>query len=879
MGDGRVLQQHHRGLAGGASGLTRIRGALTGARAAARQAIPEQLRRDVRLLGGLLGQVIAEQGGKALLADVEKLRRLVISARHSSADERAAERLVASWSIERAEQVARAFTCYFHLANLAEEHHRTRVLRERERESSALPDSLAGTVQRLKKQLGSRRFLALLRDLEVHPVFTAHPTEARRRAVVTAIRRVGDQLASLEDAGQATHTRAEVMRRLLEEVDVLWRTGQLRTTQLQPLDEVRAVMSVFDETLFRMVPEIYRGLDAALEPKTAGRRPPLAPAFLRFGSWVGGDRDGNPTVTAAVTAEAMEIQAEHALIAIENAATRIGRALTADAATTPASKDLRRRLERARAADPRRMADLEKRSPSELHRQFLLQVADRIRETRLAVGARYTCATDLISDLTALQASLASAGAARLAYGEVQHLIWQAQTFGLHLAELEVRQHSSQLTLTREVVDTFQAIAAIQRRFGPDACRRFIVSFTRGASDVAAVYDLAEVATGGAPPVLDVVPLFETAADLRRITSVLDDILELNHVKKRLAASGRRFEVMLGYSDSAKEVGPTSATLALYEAQAELARWAARRKVTLTIFHGRGGALGRGGGPANRAVRAQAPGSVAGRFKVTEQGEVIFARYSNHEIARRHIEQVSSAVLEASTQAVQRRAASAARRFRPMAHDVDVAARAAYRELVEAPGFEEWFAMVSPVEELGRMRIASRPARRGGGRRLEDLRAIPWVFAWSQTRLNLAGWYGLGSGLAAARLADLKRAYASWPLFNVMLDNAEMSLAKTDRQIARRYLDLGGRADLAQRVLDEYDRTLELVLAVTGHRRLLEDRRVLSWAIELRNPYVDALSHLQLRALRELRARRSSDAERLLLLTVNGVAAGLQNTG
>jgi phosphoenolpyruvate carboxylase len=327
-------------------------------------------------------------------------------------------------------------------------------------------------------------------------------------------------------------------------------------------------------------------------------------------------------------------------------------------------------------------------------------------------------------------------------------------------------------------------------------------------------------------------------------------------------------------------VGPVSASLALYAAQAALARWAAARRVRLTIFHGRGGALGRGGGPANRAVQAQAPGSVAGRFKVTEQGEVIFARYGNPAIARRHIEQVTSAVLEASTRPVQLRAERAARRFRTVAADVGQAARAAYRALIESQGFDEWFALVSPIDELGRMRIGSRPSRRTGHRRLEDLRAIPWVFAWSQMRLNLPGWYGLGSGLEAARLSDLTDAYRSWPLFNALIDNAEMSLAKTDRQIAERYLDLGGRPDLTERVLREYDLTKKAVLAVTGHRRLLEDRRVLSWAIELRNPYVDALSHLQLRALRALRqGRGGTSAERLLLLTVNGVAAGLQNTG
>src|SRR5487761_1515 len=870
-----------------------------GRREVARQEIPVELRRDIRMLGDLLGQVVSEYGGGTLLRDVEQLRRSVIRARDDAEYERKAEKLVASWSLSRATAVARAFTCYFHLANLAEEHHRARVLRERDQGPKPMPESLAATVAELRSRHGARRLKQILADFEVHPVFTAHPTEARRRAVVTAIRRAGEQLDRLDDATRSEGDRAEARRRLVEEVDILWRTGQLRTTQVQPLDEVRSVMAVFDETLFLAVPEIYRALDRALGPSDSGRRPPLAPAFLRFGSWVGGDRDGNSNITAEVTAATLPIQSEHVLIALENATNRVGRALTADAMTTPPSAGLRRRLAALRAADPIRFAELEQRSPSEPHRQFLIHVADRIRATRVgSAGRSYDSAAALLDDLRAAQRSLAGAGAMRLAYGELLHLIWQAETFGFHLAELEVRQHSlvharalgevragaRRSAATKEVLDTLGAMASLQARFGVDACRRYVVSFTRDVDDIAAVYELAESATGGTVPTLDVVPLFETVDDLQRSPSVLAAMLKLKPVQRRLRKSGRRLEVMLGYSDSTKEVGPLTATLALYRAQEQLTEWAAKHQLGLTLFHGRGGALGRGGGPANRAVRAQAPGSVAGHFKVTEQGEVIFARYGNRAIAQRHLEQVASAVLEASAPASGKRGTSAAERFGRLAAQVDDAARAAYRALVEADGFTRWFEQISPIEELSRLRIGSRPARRHAGGGLEDLRAIPWVFAWSQMRLNLPGWYGLGSGLAAAPLGELKKAYASWPLFNVLLDNAEMSLAKTDRKIATRYLDLGSSPALAARLLREYELTKKMVLAVTGHKRLLEDRRVLSWAIELRNPYVDALSHLQLRALRALRdkgsgARERALAERLFLLTVNGVAAGLQNTG
>jgi phosphoenolpyruvate carboxylase len=868
-------------------------------REAARIEMPAALRREVRLLGDVLGQVLAEYAGAELLEDVEQLRRTVIVARESDDDEGEAARLVATWSIERAEQVARAFTCYFQLVNLAEERHRARTIRERDRGDAPISESLAEAVGEIRERHGDQKLRELLGDLVVQPVLTAHPTESRRRAVVAAIMRVGAQLEVLDDPRASRREEREARRRLLEEIDLLWRTAQLRSTQVQPLDEVRSVMAIFDETLFRAVPELYRDLDSALGPEDAGMRPPLAPAFIRLGSWVGGDRDGNPAVTARVTLEAMSIHADHVLRGLEAAMTRIGRSLTADSVTTPPNQDLSSRLSTARAAEPARFADIAARSPSEQHRQYLLYAADRIRATRLAGGSNgYQSPGDLLEDLLAVQRSLAAAAAPRAAYGELQNLIWQVQTFGFHLAELEVRQHSRvhELALadlkeggrpsaqTEEVLATFRAINAIQERFGLDACRRYIVSFTRHAGDIANVYALAGAAAGGAAQAeIEVIPLFETVEDLRRAPEVLDGMVKLEPVRRRLESTGR-LEVMLGYSDSTKEVGPVSASLALYDAQADLVRWAMGRGVRLTLFHGRGGALGRGGGPANRAIRAQAPGSIAGHFKVTEQGEVVFARYSNPAIARRHLEQVGAAVLMSSLPEVEEVARRAEARFRDLGGVIEKPARAAYRGLIESDGFEEWFSRVSPIDELGRLRLGSRPARRSQSDKLAELRAIPWVFAWSQMRLNLPGWYGLGSGLAAADLTELREAYAAWPLFNVLLDNAEMSLAKTDRRIAERYLQLGGRSDLTATLLAEYDLTVDRVLAVTGHQRLLENHRVLSWAVELRNPYVDALSHIQLHALGALRREPAGDHEReqleqVLLVTVNGVAAGLQNTG
>jgi len=867
-------------------------------RTRARFEVPEELRADVRLLGEILGKILVEYAGQPLLNDVEKLRELTIAG-----DGEAAEQLVASWPHERAEDVARAFSCYFHLTNLSEELHRARVLRERDRDDNALVTSeLAQAVEQISRDSGEQQARALLTGLEFRPVLTAHPTEARRRAVLATIRRISGLLEERHDPRAGDSELAENRRRLVEQVDILWRTAQLRESRPSPLDEVRSAMAVFEETLFDVVGNVYRRLDDALAGEGAGLRQPVVAPFVRLGSWIGGDRDGNPNVTAAITREAMQIQADHVLRALERATDQLGRALTLDAATTPPSAPVRRILEDARAVNPELIADIETRSPSEPHRQLLLLAARRLAATRSRdADFGYPRAADFLHELKVLQDSLVSAGAPRQAYGDLQQLIWQVNSFGFHLAELEVRQHSSvhakaleevlgggELSdQTEEVLATLRVIGQIQQRFGPEACRRYVVSFTRNAGDLAAVYELADAALDGRPIELDVVPLFETGEDLQNSVEVLDNAIQLTRVRHRLTANDRRFEVMLGYSDSAKDVGPVSATLALYDAQARITAWAQRNAIRLTLFHGRGGALGRGGGPANRAVLAQAPGSVAGRFKLTEQGEAIPARYGNAPIAQRHIEQVTAATLLASTPAIEERAAVAAERFAVMEKTLDEAARTAYHRLVKADGFAEWFGRVTPLEELGQLPLGSRPARRGVAvSSLEDLRAIPWVFAWSQARVNAPGWYGLGSALAAVNdVAVLQDANQNWPLFQVMLENAEMSLAKTDRRILGRYLELGDRSDLTQLMLDEHALTTEWVLKVLNQERLLAGRRVLGRAVELRNPYVDALSYLQLRALRTLRTDDSLTEEqivrtrRLLLLTVSGVAAGLQNTG
>lgn len=870
--------------------------------------IPEQLRGDVRMLGGLLGRVLRESGSPGLFEDVERLRSATIQAYTDETPEafaRAAE-IADSFSITRADEVARAFTVYFHLVNLAEEHQRVRILRERdgrpEREDAA--DSVAAAFVRLAAEVGDDTALDRLQSMRFHPVFTAHPTEARRSAVSRSIRRLASLLDEYDQhlRNGADERRAE--RRMVEEIDTLWRTAPLRAEKPEPTDEVRAVMEVFDETLYTSIPHVYRRIDDALQGPGAGARAPIVRPFVRVGSWVGGDRDGNPFVTAAITRKAAKIASQHVLLGLERTAGRIGRTLTLDAATTPPSPALTALLSHLTADDEDAAAEIAKRSPNEPHRRTLLLIARKIAATgRRDATLAYRSADDLLEHLRIVQDSLAAAPAPRQAYGHLQQLIWQVETFGFHLTELEVRQHSAvhakalaeldaggpRSSQTLEVLDVFRSIAAIQERLGPRAAGRYIVSFTQSADDLAAVHRLAAYAAegGGAAPVLDVIPLFETFADLQAAPRILAEIVDHPAFAARLEATGRRLEVMLGYSDSSKDVGPVAATLALYEAQARIAAWADEVGIHLTLFHGRGGALGRGGGPANTAILGQPPRSVDGRFKLTEQGEVIFARYGEPAIAMRHIDQVAAAVLLASAPSIEERNRAAAERYAAIAATMDVASRDRFFSLVKAPGFAPWFAQVTPMEEIGLLALGSRPARRGlSVESLADLRAIPWVFAWTQARINLAGWFGLGTALEAVGDEGLLRqAYDEWPLFRTLIDNVAMSLAKADSRIARRYLDLGDREDLAAVVMDELDLTRSWVIRVAGGDELLENRPVLQRAVKLRSPYVDALSLLQLRALRELRdaaaSGRTADPEqqRLLLLSVSGVAAGLQNTG
>jgi phosphoenolpyruvate carboxylase len=942
----------------------------------------DPLAREIRLLGALLGQTIIEQDGRELFDAIEHVRVAAIAARRSG-DPAARARLEAAVdgaAVEHAEGLARAFWLYFQLANVAEERARVRGARRAER-AAVRGTAPAGTMDEAVVRLaavGRDRdgVAALVARTVITPVLTAHPTEARRRTILVAVGRIAALLERADHPDLTPREAAEIRRRLCEEIALLWRTSDARRRRPHPLDEVRTALAYFDTSIFMATPRLYRATDAALDrlvaaPRDAatadagmtGTRPAAVPAFVRWGSWIGGDRDGNPRVTAEVTLATPRLHADHVLRGYEAVVARLVRTVGAGVPRGGYPASIAARLALDLEVAPDVIRDLERRFPDEPYRQRLGAIGMRLRRTRAflteeagPVTGRYGSPEELIDELDELAVALERAGLARVAHGEMQDLRWQVATFGFHLASLEVRQHADahRAALERlaeigpgadatrvatavaseaspgvsvgEVLATFRAVAAIQRRRGEEACRRVVVSFTSGPADVIAVLDLAAraadptvgaMATSGigpGAPALDVVPLFESADALRACGDIVDALLRDDRYRAHLASRGGRQEVMLGYSDSNKESGPVAAHWLLYRAQERLVAVARRHGVELTLFHGRGGSIGRGGGPTHRAILAHAPGSIDGRLKLTEQGEVLAAKYADPAIAEHELELVASSVLLASTPERDDEVAAIAEKGREVMEEMAAAAYRAYRALVwEEPSFEAWFRAATPISELSDLRLGSRPAARttvgaaeadgdprAPGRPtaapgIEVLRAIPWVFAWAQARIDLPGWYGVGTALddqrrrhgdaGLTRLADL---YRTWPFLRTLLDGAAASLARTDADVARAHAALAAHLPDAERIadaiLDERARSIDLVLRVTGRERLLDGAPAEARSIDLRAPYLDPLSGLQVRLLRRLRdlPADGQDAERLrriILTTVSGIAAGTRATG
>ncbi len=820
-----------------------------------------QLKQEVRFLATRLGDIIREQAGERVFDHVEQIRQLAkaIRTHHDKGSIRAKRRLVGSLALREAYQVAHAFSLFFQIVNLCEERARIRHL-----QASPQPaQSLLALFKELRQaNVPLKTLQQCLDELEIQPVLTAHPTEAKRRTSLNQIRR----LAARPDDPD-------------EILEALWQTQEVRERRVSPLDEVENTLFYFDRTIFETVANFYATFDAELRacyPEAQRTRP-----FLSFASWVGGDRDGNPFVSPEVSLTTTEMHRARALRFYDRECDKLIEELTH-------SKSVVGRVtSRGAASGDAAYSDKAPFQPSELFRKQLVDIRRNLR-------GRYRTVTEFVRDLERIQQGLLRQNAKRAASGRIARLITQARTFGFHLAELDFRDHSAKLgDGTEELLEEFQTIRHIQREHGEAAANHFVLSMTRGADDVRALLRLAKRARLQR---VDIVPLFETIEDLHNCTRVMRELWTDPRYRSHLKRRGNVQEVMLGYSDSNKDGGYLAANWFLYCAQKQLALLADECGVKLRLFHGKGGTIDRGGGASHRSLRAQRYAAHGGRIRITEQGEVISLKYSNPIIAQRNLEQLTSAVIAANCLPPQ----IDLEKLPQWEQWMEQLARLSfefYQQLVyHTPEFSEYFWQATPIDLIEHMRIGSRPSRRqsrGAGEDLRQLRAIPWVFAWTQSRHLISAWYGMGHALQefAAREPDglkkLREMHQHWPFFAAVLDNAEMSLAKTDLYIARRYSTLVRNAATRNKIFgmieEEYKRSVKMVLSVCERETLLANQPVLAESIRLRNPYVDPLNYIQIRFLpRWRRVRESENAEslrRLLALTVNGIAFGMKSTG
>jgi phosphoenolpyruvate carboxylase len=887
---------------------------------------------QVTLLGAILGETIAELRGRTALDRVEAARRAAVALRAGAlpGGREAFAATIEALGVEDLALLASAFTHFFHLINAAEEQHRIRVLRGRDRPGAPPAGSVAAGCRELAAA-GARPddVQRLLDRLLVMPVLTAHPTEARRRTVLDHLGRASAALDALDDARAGARDRDRTLERLREAIAALVATSEARAVRPSAFDEVRAGTAVFERTLLEAVPGVYRALDDGLAAAFPGVRFRVGP-FLRFGTWIGGDRDGNPNVTAEVTRAALERQRAVALRAHQADAAALERELSV--AHPHGADELEASLEADRARLPAVAAVARALHAAEPWREKLRYVAARLAGARSREDGAYPDARAYLDDLRLVARTLAAAGHARLARGRLADAIRRAESFGFHLATLDVRQHSAvhervvaellaaagrpgyaaegeagrvallaDLTArpafvqvadpaalspeANEVLETLRVVGRARRDIGPEACERYIVSFCSSASDLLEVVFLARAARL-APDELRPVPLLEQLEDLERARDLAGQMIALEPLR---AALRGELEVMIGYSDSGKQAGYVASQVALQRAQLALAEVAEASGLVLTIFHGRGGAVGRGGGPANRAIRAQPPAALRGRFRVTEQGETITARYGRREVARRDLEQMVNAVLVASWQARAPQAADDDRAREAAVRRAAEVARRAYEALVADPDrLAAYTVAATPIREVQSLRIASRPASRSKSLRLEDLRAISWVFSWNQSRHGIPGWFGLGSALEALAEAEgterARALYQGWPFLTALVDNARLALTQADLDVAAAYARLAppearGVFDL---IRAEHAKTVRLILAVSGDAALLSRWPTLARTVKRRDPYVDVLSHVQVAVLGRLEAAPAAERARLedvLRLTVNGIAAGLQTVG
>ncbi|RMD79236.1 MAG: phosphoenolpyruvate carboxylase [Gammaproteobacteria bacterium] len=923
------------------------------------------LRARVKLLGTLLGNVLRAQAGGRVYAAVESLRRGYVSLhREDNLRKRARlSRLINRLDPETLTHVVRAFSTYFGLVNLAEEGYQHQCRRRLVAQGGPLwVGSFDHTLRRLREEGVSAEQLArLLGELRYIPVFTAHPTEAKRRTIMEALRRIFLTAERLDDPRLGKEEKAEVVEELEAQIQILWKTDEVRAHRPQVRDEIRHGLFYFQESLFEAVPRVYRGLEKALARIYGEEGRALAvPSFLRFGSWIGGDRDGNPYVTPETTATAVRLHQRTVLLEYLTRVRALSHVLTHSERLCRPSPAFLESLVRDEARYARRaFRDAPERFRHEPYRRKLYLMRYRLERNLVAVKARleeealpvgvedgYTGAEELLADLHLIRDSLRSHGDAKVAAGELQDLIRLVETFGFHLVHLDIRQESSRhsqaaaeilaqwgldypamdeaqrlATLSRfiqagatppldrrrlspearDCLEVLELMGALRREVSAEAFGAYVVSMTHSASHVLEVMFLARLAglvarePGGWRCELRVCPLFETIEDLAHIRPVLERLLDEPVYRALLRASGDQQEVMLGYSDSCKDGGILASAWRLYEAQKRITAIAAERGIRCLLFHGRGGTIGRGGGPTHESILAQPPGTVQGGIKFTEQGEVLSYKYSNPETAVYELTMGATGLILASRGLIAPVAEDDPAHLAVM-EELARIGEEAYRDLVDrTPGFLDYFYEATPVNEIGLLNIGSRPThRKREVRSRESIRAIPWVFGWAQSRHTLPAWYGIGSALErwcagdAARLERLRQMHRAWPFFHALLSNTQMALFKADMAIAREYStlcqDRAAAAAIYGAIRKEYERTVAQVLAVAQIGQLLEENPALAFSLSRRNPYLDPLNHIQITLLRRYRHPALSEEERRiwldpLLRSINAISAGMRNTG
>ncbi len=889
------------------------------------------LRRDVRSLGILLGRVLVDQAGEPLFKVVEQLRRLLITSRGSSADSQLdsvgmieARGIVERLAIQDAYRVTKAFAIYFELTNLAETNHRKRRRRAGKfyPEQPPLAGSFRGTLARMREAgMTAEQALQALGQVKVVPVFTAHPTEVARRTVLLKRRHIARELELLDTLPLPAADALSHENVIATEITSLWQTDEVRVQKPQVTDEIRMGLDHYPMSIFESLPHLYSemresfrevyGLEICAEQ---------VPQVLFFGSWIGGDRDGNPFVTVESTREALERARNTILAFYISEMDRLMEQLSSSCHQVAVSEDFQEKLREYTASMGEEPARLARISSTELYRRFLSFVTVRLRQTRSGEEKAYTSATEFEVDLRLVYRSLEQNRGEDLATLLLDPLLQNVRTFGFHLSALDIRQHAAvhkealaeiqaagcglrasgkSLTdlpsVANSVMQVFQSIAQWKNVFPALAIRNYVISGAESGEDVDTVIKLAalggvELKASEDDPGLMPVPLFESIQSLRASAGTMEKVWSEPEYRKLLDSWSGWQEVMLGYSDSNKDGGMLTSIWELYKAHRSLHAAARKHNVKLRLFHGRGGTVGRGGGPTHNAILAQPAGDFSGEIRITEQGEVLNWKYSDPVLAEWNLEIMVAACLEA----LARPDGSTSEGDKPWADVMEQMSADAFRfyrtNIAENPEILEYFEQATPVNELEHAQIGSRPARRSQSRKLDDLRAIPWVFGWMQSRHALPAWFGVGYALEQFALQgknaeqQLRDMTVQFPLFNDLIRNVELAMAKADPAIAHLYASLVREAGLRERVwkvvADEFERTRRMLLIVKQQARLLEKNPVLSRSIRLRNPYVDAMSLIQVELLRRKQlGDNSEDLNYALGATINGIAAGLHNTG